>query len=166
MNGRWDDFGIVHATDRLLSLAYNVGWYGAGAAHPNSHFETFNFCWPDRLYILQLSDFFTDEAAAVKRISELCVSALCREYWSREGDEPEDNQLKWFRDGAGEHSDNFAAFTVSPDHFTFLFAPYQVSSYAMGRWSADIYFYDLLDILKPEGPHSMAATINCTKVYF
>jgi hypothetical protein len=158
MNGRWDSFGIVHAGHRLLSLAYDVGWYGAGAVHPNSHFETYNFALLDRAYDLSLLDFFTDAATALPRISDLCIAGLCREYWSRLGEKPDEGTLKWFNDGAGEKLNNFAAFTVSPDHFTFLFPPYQVGAYALGSWSVDIYFYDLLDVLRPDGPHTLATT--------
>ncbi|KAB1593815.1 TIR domain-containing protein [Burkholderia cepacia] len=158
MNGRWDSFGIVHATPQLLSLAYEVGWYGAGAAHPNSHFETYNFAMQDRLYVLSLEDFFKDGPDAINRISELCIAALCREYWIRMGEKPDDHQLKWFQDGAGPNATNFTNFTVSADHFTFLFAPYQVSAYVMGRWSVDVSFYDLLDALKADGPHLLAGS--------
>lgn len=158
MNGRWDGFGVVHATPQLLSLAYEVGWYGAGAAHPNSHFETYNFVMQDRLHLLSLQDFFKDGPAAVNRISELCIADLGREYWSRTGEKPDGDQLKWFQDGAGPEATNFTAFTVNEDHFTFLFAPYQVSSYAMGRWSVDISFYDLLDVLQADGLHLFAAS--------
>lgn len=157
MNGRWDGFGIVHATSQLLSLTYEVGWYGAGAAHPNSGFQTYNFSMLERLHLLQLEDFFGDKASAVKRISELCVADLCRDYWRRTGKKPDDDQMKWFINGAGAEADNFSSFTVSANHFTFLFAPYQVSSFAMGRWSADISFFDLLDVLKTDGPHLLAS---------
>jgi hypothetical protein len=157
MNGRWDGFGVVYATTQLLSLTYEVGWYGAGAAHPNSHFETYNFSIQDKLYLLSLEDFFKDGPSAIKRISELCIAALCREYWSRTGEKPDDDQVKCFQDGAGPDPENFVAFTVSADHFTFLFAPYQVSSYAMGRWSVDISFYDLLDELHANGLHLLVA---------
>ena len=157
VNGRWDSFGVVYATNQLLSLAYEVGWYGAGAAHPNSHFETYNFLMMDRLYLLNLKDFFKDGDAAINRISELCIAALCKEYWSRTGEKPDDGQLKWFHDGAGPKGENFTTFTVSLDHFTFLFAPYQVSAYSMGRWSVDVSFYDLLDVLQEDGLHLSAA---------
>ncbi len=150
MNGRWDNFGIVHSTPQLLSLAYEVGWYGAGAAHPNSHFETYNFAIKDHLYLLDLEDFFEDGPTAINRISELCIKALGREYWSRTDQEPDNDQLKWFQDGAGPDTQNFAAFTVGTDHFTFLFSPYQVGCYTMGRWSIDVSFYDLLDLLKKD----------------
>jgi len=158
MNGRWDDFGVVHSTPQLLSIAYEVGWYGAGAAHPNSHFETYNFAVQDRLYLLGLQDFFKDMSAAINRISQLCITALGREYWSRMGEMPDDYQLKWFQEGAGPNVENFKAFTVSEDHFTFLFAPYQVSAYAMGRWSVDVSFYDLLDVLQAGGVYRLAAS--------
>nr|WP_256678345.1 TIR domain-containing protein [Pseudomonas sp. PB101] len=156
-NGRWDGYGIVHATDKLLSLTYEVSWYGAGAAHPNSHFETYNFSMPERLQLLSLDDFFSSREAAVQRISELCIAELCREYWRRFSEKPDEHQLNWFNEGAGTKTENFRRFTVSADHFTFLFAPYEVSSYACGVWSVDVSFYDLLEFLKPDGPHLLAA---------
>ncbi len=156
-NGRWDSYGIVHATDHLLSLTYQVGWYGAGAAHPNSYFETYNFIYFDRSYELELEDFFVKPAAAIKRISAACIIELSKEFWRRTGEKPNEDQLSWFRRGAGEDHENFSAFTVSEDHFTFLFPPYQVSNYAMGRWSVDVSFYDLMDLLRPDGPHTQAS---------
>jgi hypothetical protein len=156
LNGRWDGFGIVHATDEMLSLTYEVSWYGAGAAHPNSHFETYNFSLRERLLRLSLEDFFRDHEAALKRISQLCIAELCREYWRRTGEKPDQHQIEWFNTGAASTEENFSAFTIGADHFTFLFAPYQVSSYAAGRWSVDISFYDLLEFLKPDGPHTYA----------
>lgn len=156
-NGRWESYGVVHATDQFLSLTYEVSWYGAGAAHPNSYFETYNFSMPERLQLLGLDDFFSDRDAAVQRISELCVAELCREYWRRFSEKPDEHQIQWFNDGAGAKADNFTKFTVSADHFTFLFAPYEVSAYACGNWSVDVSFYDLLETLKPDGPHLLAA---------
>lgn len=154
-DGRWDSFGIAFASERLLSLTYEVGWYGAGAAHPNTHFETYNFAILDRLYILDLEDFFSNGESALKRISELCIDQLCRELWSRVGEKPEDTDLKWFKTGAGENFENFQAFTVGPDHFTFLFAPYQVNAFALGRWSVDVSFYDLLADMNIDGPYRL-----------
>ncbi len=155
-NGRWEGFGVVHATEQLLSLTYEVGWYGAGAAHPNMFFETYNFAHTERLCVLGLREFFSDPSIALNRISDLCIRSLSREYWERTGERPDDHQIQWFKKGAGEDEDNFSAFTVGPDHFTFLFPPYQVSSYAMGRWAAKVSFFDLLDVLKPDGPHAFA----------
>jgi hypothetical protein len=156
-NGRWEGFGIAHATERLVSVTFDIGWYGAGAAHPNSHFETYNFAFVDRLFLLELADFFDDVPKAIQKISEICQHALAKEYWERTGEKPDSDQLKQFATGAGEDADNFTAFTVSEDRFTFLFAPYQVSAYALGSWSVDVSFYDLLNYLRPNGPHIFAA---------
>lgn len=155
-NGRWEGYGIVHATDSLLSLTYDVGWYGAGAAHPNMYFETFAFAYRERLVRLQLSEFFSDPTLAAKRISDLAIQSLSREYWERTGERPDDSQIEWFQQGAGPDLKNFQAFSVSADRFTFLFPPYQVSAYALGRWAADVSFYDVLDLLKTDGPHTFA----------
>lgn len=157
-NGRWDSFGIVYASPKILSLAYNVGWYGAGAAHSNLYFQTYNFVIQQRLYPVSFDDFFKNEPTVIARLSELCIAALCREYWSRTGSKPDEEQLKHFQSGAGPDASNFRAFTVSCDHFTFLFSPYQVSCYAMGSWSVDVSFYDLLDVLEKDGLHLLAAS--------
>lgn len=156
-NGRWDTFGIAHASNKLLSVSYSVAWYGAGAAHPNSHFETHCFALLDRIYPLELEDFFQQADAAAFEISRLCIAALGREYWSRTGERPDAEQLKWFTEGAGPNLDNFRAFTVHNDRFTFLFAPYQVAAYAFGPFNVEIPFYDLLDHLRSEGPHTWSA---------
>ncbi len=156
-NGRWDTYGVVHSSSKLLSVSYLVAWYGAGAAHPNSHFETHCFALLDRIYPLALEDFFKEPGAAAGEISRLCVSALGREFWSRTGERPDADQLKWFVEGAGPDLENFRAFTVHSDRFMFLFCPYQVAAYALGAFSVEVPFYDLLDHLRSSGPCTWAA---------
>ena len=156
-SGRWDTYGIAHSSSKLLSVSYLVAWYGAGAAHPNSHFETHCFALLDRIYPLDLEDFFNNSEAAVAAISRLSISALGREFWSRTGERPDEEQLKRFVEGAGPELANFRAFTVHSDHFTFLFRPYQVAAYALSSFSIDVPFYDLLDHLRSNGPHVWAS---------
>lgn len=160
MDGRWDNFGIAYASSKLVSLAYNVSWYGAGAAHPNSHFETYNFLIQDRVHFLHLSHFLNDERVSIPRISELCVASLSREYWNRVGEKPDDHQIEWFHAGAGPALENFKSFTIHEGHFTFLFPPYQVSAYAMGEWSVDISFYDLLDVIRTDRLKELAVLLD------
>lgn len=154
-NGRWENYGIVYASEAFLSLTYDVSWYGAGAAHPNTHFETFNFALADRITKFELEEFFTDTKAASNILSQIAVKELSREYWSRNNQKPDENQIKWFINGAGPDIKNFHCFTINSDGFQFLFAPYQVSCYADGRWLVVVPFYDLLDVLKPGGPHTL-----------
>lgn len=168
-NGRWDAFDIVFANDDILSLNYHVGWYGAGAAHPNSHYETHNFYLREVVTPIELYSLFSDPAEALKRISETCLRELCRELWERTGKSADADDLEWFKGGAGPEWDNFSMWTVSRDGFTFLFPPYQVHCYALGPWTADVSFYDLLDFLPKDGiqtkvgrdaPKHDAATAN------
>lgn len=156
-NGRWDNYGIAHASTKLLSISYLVAWYGAGAAHPNSHFETHCFAILDKIYPLTLEDFFNEPGVASIEISRACIAALGREFWSRAGERPDNAQLKWFADGAGPNLENFRAFTVHSDRFTFLFSPYQVAAYAFGAFSIEVPFYDLLEHLRSDGPYTWAS---------
>lgn len=156
-NGRWESFGIVQANDTFLSLAYNVSWYGAGAAHPNTHFETFNFALTERTTKVELEDFFADPHKAASLLSEIVVKDLCREYWLRHNQKPDASQLEWFNSGAGPNLDSFRCFTVDSEGFQFLFAPYEVSSYADGLWSVSVSYYDVIDLLKPDGPHTLTS---------
>ncbi|WP_194787534.1 TIR domain-containing protein [Pseudomonas sp. UFMG81] len=155
-DGRWENYGIVHASETFLSLTYDVSWYGAGAAHPNTHFETYNFTLIDRITTVELEDFFTDLKAASSALSEIVVKQLCREYWSRNNEKPDTKQIEWFNSGAGPDIENFRRFTIDRQGFQFVFAPYEVSSYADGRWSVSVPYYDLIDLLKPDGPHTLA----------
>lgn len=156
-NGRWDEYGVTFANDELLSIVCDVHWYGAGAAHPNSHFETHNFSMRDRLIRLTLRDFFSDFDGALNAISRLCIEELSREFWARTGSRPDEEDVNWFSRGAGPEEDNFSAFTISAEGLTFLIPPYQVASYALGRWSVSISYYDLLDYLNVNGPYASLA---------
>ncbi len=156
VNTFWEDFGIAHATEKILSLTCNSAHFFAGAAHGNSSFETFNFSLEDGVRQLNLHDFFADSDGALRVISKVCIEKLCREFWGRLEEKPDQEQLDWFSSGAGPEWGNFHAFNVNADCFTFLFPPYQVSAYALGTWSIDVAFYDLLDYLRPNGPHSFA----------
>ncbi|MNZ37965.1 hypothetical protein D3C78_554260 [compost metagenome] len=161
-NTLWEGFGIAHSTEKILSLTCNTSYFYAGAAHGNSGFETFTFALEDSVRQLDLQDFFADPDGALQVISKVCIGALCREFWERIGEKPDQGQLDWFTSGAGPEWGNFHAFNVNPDGFTFLFPPYQVSAYAFGTWSADVAFYDLLDYLRPNGPHSLARAQQAT----
>lgn len=155
-NGRWENYGIVHASETFLSLTYEVSWYGAGAAHPNTHYETYNFTLVDRITRVELEDFFTDPSSAPNTLSEIVIKQLCREYWVRHNEKPDEDQIDWFTKGAGPDFANFRCFTIDSQGFQFEFAPYQVSCYADGRWAVAVSYYDLIDLLKPDGPHTLA----------
>jgi len=156
VNGLWENFVIVHSTDRFLSLTYDIGLYYAGAAHPNYYSTTYNFEFLDKVRKLEFLDFFSDPHGAVKRISEICIHELSKEYWHRTGETPSSSAIDSFKTGADEDPNHFRTFTVSADRFTFLFG--YVSGYALGRWSVEVSFYELLGYLRENGPHVYAST--------
>lgn len=155
-NTLWEGFGVAHATEKMLSLTCDSAHYFAGAAHGNTGFETFNFSLDNGVRLLSLQDFFEDSDKALATISKICINDLSKEFWVRFDKRPDQSQLEWFDSGAGPRWENFQAFNVNADRFTFLFPPYQVSGYAMGIWSAEVTFYDLLDCLRAAGPYNFA----------
>ncbi len=163
VNTLWEGFGIAHATEKLLSLTCNSAHFFAGAAHGNSGFETFTFSLVDGVKQLNIQDFFVNPDGALGVISKVCIEKLCREFWERINEKPDQAQIDWFNSGAGPSWGNFDAFNVNADGFTFLFPPYQVSAYALGVWSADVSFYDLLDCLRQSGPHGLAKSQQPSK---
>lgn len=152
-DGRWDHFSVVYAGSNFLSIVIEIGVYGAGAAHPNYGFETFNFAYFDGINRIYLKDFFTNERDAVSIISKSCIEQINEEYVQRTSEAPDQNMIEWIQKGAGAEIDNFSAFTVDNSGFTFLFGPYQVAPYSFGRWSATVPFSDLASFINPDGPY-------------
>ncbi|MBB3638927.1 TIR domain-containing protein [Variovorax atrisoli] len=157
-DGRWESFNVVNSNEGFFSLTCNVSWYGARAAHPNHHFETFNYLIQnDSLRLLRLYDFFDTYLKALDEISSICRQQLEREFWRRTGATPDEEARKWIADGCSPNEpEHFAAFAARADGFTFLFPPYQVGPYALGSWTVEVAYYDLLQHLRPSGPHTWA----------
>jgi hypothetical protein len=93
MNGRWDTCRIAYMNERIASFIYDIGQYGAGAAHPNQRFETYTFSFVDRLTLCELFDFFQDPDEAIQIISAACVRELEKEYFSRNQRAPDEHQI-------------------------------------------------------------------------
>ncbi len=160
-SARWEDFGVKHATRRLLSLYFNISYYNSGAAHPNYYFETFNYAiLEEKVYSLELTDFFVNINTAIQQISDICFRDLSKQYWERTHEKPDPEQIEWFENGTAKKLDNFLKFTVEADRFVFYFSPYEVSCYALGNWIVNISFFDLIDFLKTDGPHTYSYVEN------
>ncbi|WP_261526905.1 TIR domain-containing protein [Burkholderia multivorans] len=154
-NGRWDSYTIAFANDKVLSLSYTVGWYGARAAHPNSHFECLNFAFFDgRVYKLDLSDFIEISERSLQTLSDLCIKSALREMWNRDGAKADSMQEKWIADGLSPKIENFNSFVVSPEGLTFLYAPYAIAAYVYGSWSFTVPFYDIEEFILKNGAFS------------
>ncbi|HEY9281254.1 MAG TPA: TIR domain-containing protein [Eoetvoesiella sp.] len=151
-DGRWDKFTIDYASNSLLSLFYTVGTYSAGAAQPNSIYQTYNFLiYAERVVAIMLPDLFAEDTPWLEKISEICITRLYHEFWKRMNKEPSKIEMEWIQRGAGARDENFAAFTISAQHVSFLFAPFQVAAYELGSLRVDIPYHELRDVLRFDG---------------
>jgi hypothetical protein len=149
-NGYWRSFHIATCSHRAISIALQVSWYGAGAAHPNHHFEVKNFLLEPKVRYVFLANFFRDPATGEQRISDICQRELRNQLLKRTGEAWGDTA--WLESGTKPLQGNFDAFTFDPNGFKFHFAPYQVSAYALGFWIVEASFEELADILLLDGP--------------
>lgn len=151
MNGRWDKYSVVSATDNFVSVYYNCAWYGAGAAHSNEFHEGINFSIVDNLvYPFELVDLFTDPLKAAQILSAECRKQLTKEYWIRTGMKLGSDEYfqKSFIECTDAKLENFDVFTITNEKITFYFAPYSIAAYAMGSFVVDVSFYELRDVLQ------------------
>lgn len=151
-----DEFGVAFANEKVLSLSFSTHVFFAGAAHGNVSFSTFNFVLRPYLMLLTLPDFFSNLTVGLEMFSRLCLCELEKAFRDRTGLNADEQDKTWMTSGAGPKWRNFKAFTFDRTKFTVLFAPYQVSGYALGTWAIDIQYTDLTDVLIPDGPHSFA----------
>ncbi|CAB3808299.1 hypothetical protein LMG28614_06767 [Paraburkholderia ultramafica] len=149
-NGRWENFGVVSATEHVVSVYFNCSWYGAGAAHSNEYHEGFNFAIIDgQPYPFNLRELFTNAEKAAEIISQECRKSLAREYWNRSGMEIDSDEYwkETFLTNTAASLSNFDTFTVADGKLTFYFAPYRVAAYSFGSFTVDVPLYDLREVL-------------------
>lgn len=136
--------------EKIISIQYSVGWYGAGAAHPNYHFQTYSFLLEPLILIESLESIFNDSEVAFNVIQTEVRKQLCA-IRLNDGDSYEDVELppETINDGTKEWSD-FSSFVFQSDGIEFLFAPYQVAAYALGSHSAKIPYESIVKLMKNE----------------
>jgi len=152
-----EGYNIAHCNQNIISILHGIHWYGAGAAHPNSNFETSNFVITneDYAYKFQLYDLFKDgwSELAVNKIKERIKIDCEREYWEKTGEKPTQSDLDTFTDGI--NTSDLSNFTLDRDGLTFHFAPYEIHCYALGTWQFFISFYEVIDFIETEGIYSL-----------
>jgi len=137
----------------LLSVAFNVSWYGAGAAHSNSHTLTRNF-QTEPTFSLELNDLFHSEAEYLPRLSEICIRELTKQAEDYGSDDYDHNLMEDERNrkGVAPEEENFESFYLSPDGLHILFDKYQVGPGAWGCREVEIPYDDLGDVIDSTGP--------------
>lgn len=116
---------------RIISIKYTVGWYNAGAAHPNYGFRAFNFFLEPFCMIGDIQELFGDPDAAFSVIQEFTRRQLLELTWDDDGNERPVLLQDMVEDGTKEWKD-FSTFTFGAEGIEFLFSPYQVGPYAAG----------------------------------
>ena len=136
--------------EKIISIQYSIDWYGAGAAHPNYHFQTYSFLLEPLILIESLESIFNDSDVGFKSIQTEVRKQLCA-IRLNDGDSYEDVELppETINDGTKEWSD-FSSFVFQPDGIEFLFAPYQVAAYALGSHSAKVPYESIVKMMKKE----------------
>lgn len=140
-------YGNIYQTDGLISLHYIIDWYGAGAAHPNYHFKTYNFFLEPLIEIKSLEYLFEEnvfEELVISVRNELTKEML--KQLNENSEHPikklESHYVKTIKKGTKSWSD-LSSFTFSDTGITIYFSPYQVASYAMGSYTINIAYEDL-----------------------
>lgn len=148
---------IAYCNKNVISILHSVDWYGAGAAHPNSHFVVSNFVVTEKDYAYKftLSELFIDgtHIDALKKIKEKLISDAPRAFWERTGQKPDEYTLSEMTKGILES--RLDIFTTHDTGLTFHFRPYEIQCYSLGSWELSISYYDIIDFLDRKGIYSL-----------
>jgi len=122
---------------RVLSLVYTIAWYGAGAAHPNMGYHTFNFFLDPLCEVGELQSMMSKPEVALATIQKHLFDELsklkCEDGYSEEPLlEPD-----MIRAGI-EDWDSLSKYVFADDGVRFMFSPYDVGCYAAGPQSATV----------------------------
>lgn len=124
---------------KMVSIVYTINWYGAGAAHPNHYFKTYNFFLNPVILIESLENVFTESDEAFDIIQTETREQLYAKL-NYHGDV--DEGIKEWKD--------FYSFIFASDGVEIFFPPYQVASYAEGSHSVKIPFEKVIKFMKNE----------------
>lgn len=136
--------------ERVVTIAYTVWWYGAGAAHPNFGFQTFAFTLDPVTQITRLQDLFSDADAAFA-----IIQAEVRRHLldlSFEGMTNDGEPLKLLEDqvhSGTETWDDFQTFIFGDEGIEFQFGAYHVAPYAFGPQSASVAYDAVVKLMRP-----------------
>lgn len=157
-------YSTIFQSNTFLSIIYTVSWYGAGAAHPNHHIETFNYMLNPQFEIAEIQDLFTDAAVFFPKLQEYVQQHLLNipgeddmmETYGR------DNLLdaEWVKNGTEDWS-AFQAFSFSDEGLVVYFSPYQVGPYALGILDVTVPYKFLCDSLKNDFKHALDIHYLC-----
>ncbi|MCU1326424.1 MAG: hypothetical protein JWN34_1794 [Bryobacterales bacterium] len=134
---------------KLISINYHIGWYGAGAAHPNYYFQTFCFLLEPLVRIETLSECFIDADAALTLLEQIAREQLNAEISADSDADTDVEFLKELIHGGTESWSSFGNFSFKAEAIELYFSPYQVAPYATGSRSVNVPYDSIKALLKP-----------------
>jgi hypothetical protein len=146
----WDALcGEPRIKGRVVTIVYNIYWYGAGAAHPNQGFHTFAFTLDPVTMIGTLQEIFEDQDQAFDLIQSECRTTLLSQRFDDGSNDNEPFTLdeKFVNDGTKDWSD-FDNFAFGEDGVDILFPCYQVAPYVFGPQTVTIDYKKLAPLMR------------------
>ncbi|TPG42459.1 TIR domain-containing protein [Sphingomonas koreensis] len=119
---------------RVISVRYDVGWYGAGAAHPNHHFVTFRYYLDPFCEIGTLREIFEDPDSALPVLQDHLRPKLAKRRF-QDGDTENFLPEQDISNGTTDWND-LRNFVFEADGIQFFFGPYDVGPYVFGSQTA------------------------------
>jgi hypothetical protein len=151
----------IFYANNFISVIYSVSWYGASAAHPNYHFETYNFLLNPLVRINGIDACFDNSEFAFDAVITFVRNSLKEETYceidadgNSIGDQIPTLTDEWIIQG----TENWAclnAFSFSKEGIVINFAPYQVGPYAAGAFTVKIPYAFISKYLKQELQHAL-----------
>jgi hypothetical protein len=140
-------------TPDVLSLEFNISYYYAGAAHPNTSTKTLNFGLKPS-FQMELYDMVQPYAGGLEVISNYCIKDLHKQQAQRWADPiAREAELKgqfddWILKGAGARRENYERISIRKNGFAIHFDPYCVGSYAEGKYEVFVPAHELRYVLQ------------------
>ena len=138
-------YEVALAQDDLISVAFSIGSYYQGAAHPNTFTEVVNYDLKNGKP-LKLADLFKPGAKYLQAIANYCIADLKKQ--------AKDKGLldEEIQNGAAPNAKNYQSWTITKKGLGISFDAYQVGPYAAGPQYVLVPYSSLKDLINPEGP--------------
>lgn len=134
-----ETYEILEADPSLISIKFNVIWYGAGAAHPNTYSITLNYDLKGGR-VLTLANLFKPGAKYLDLLADYATKTLT------------DAGKLDFPEGAQPKAENYQSWNITKDGLQINFDDYQVTPHAVGPQIVVVPYATLASIINPNGP--------------
>ena len=138
-------YEVALAQDDLISVAFSVGSYYQGAAHPNTFSEVVNYDLKNGK-LLKLADLFKPGAKYLQAIANYCIADLKKQAKDKGLLDDE------IQNGAAPNAKNYQNWTITRKGLGINFDAYQVGPYAAGPQYVLVPYSSLKEVINPEGP--------------